>query len=85
MSSEVTHFADRLATLLVPFTAGGDTLDIAKVAPLNASHYNQTDHSFDAEIWDLIPLGRGGGNLIESWKQMTSAAATNAARAQRYV
>lgn len=43
------------STVWVPFTAGGDKLDIPLIAPLEPQHYEQGVKTFNRKIWDLYP------------------------------
>lgn len=45
-----------VSTVLVPYTAGGDTLPSDRVGPLGADHYAQRDTSLNHAVWSLFPV-----------------------------
>ncbi|KAL1407012.1 hypothetical protein Q8F55_006425 [Vanrija albida] len=53
------------APLHCPFTAGGEAVPIARVAPLGAAHYEQRDASLNGAVWALFPVDSGVDELRE--------------------
>ncbi|WOO84763.1 uncharacterized protein LOC62_06G008275 [Vanrija pseudolonga] len=52
-------------TLHCAFTAGGEAVPIARVAPLALAHYEQRDESLNAAVWSLFPVDAGVDELGE--------------------
>lgn len=44
------------STVWVPYTAGGDKLDIPRIALLEPQHYEQGVKKYNRKIWDLYPF-----------------------------
>lgn len=47
------------------FTAGGEAVPIARVAPLALAHYEQLDESLNAAVWSLFPVDASVDELGE--------------------
>lgn len=62
----------RYLTHIVPFTAGGNKLPIARVGEFRTAHYSQNDTSLNDALWSLYPVEK---NLEELKRREVNAKA----------